>query len=174
MYNAYFTGKMTWWHFLDSLGKRKRWTKVGNFTYKWLKLEEGYMEFIIFCLSVLNENFQKGNECTWPKSWHHSVLPTGAHFHPHLGDSLIRVFGVGPNHQPACMGVYLYCVLFMLSGLIFYFLFVYYKFGWAQKISSKYQLRDCFAVSKVRQAQHPVASSVPILPGPSYHRVLLS
>ncbi|KAB0401672.1 hypothetical protein E2I00_018012, partial [Balaenoptera physalus] len=43
---------------------------------------------------------------------------------------------------------YLYCVLFMLSGLIFYFLFVYYKFGWAQKISSKYQLRDCFAVSK--------------------------
>ncbi|XP_030617134.1 B(0,+)-type amino acid transporter 1 isoform X1 [Delphinapterus leucas] len=30
---------------------------------------------------------------------------------------------------------YLYCVLFMLSGLIFYFLFVYYKFGWAQKIS---------------------------------------
>ncbi|XP_059759924.1 B(0,+)-type amino acid transporter 1 isoform X2 [Balaenoptera ricei] len=31
---------------------------------------------------------------------------------------------------------YLYCVLFMLSGLIFYFLFVYYKFGWAQKISN--------------------------------------
>uniref|UniRef100_A0A8D1TQJ5 b(0,+)-type amino acid transporter 1 n=2 Tax=Sus scrofa TaxID=9823 RepID=A0A8D1TQJ5_PIG len=30
---------------------------------------------------------------------------------------------------------YLYCVLFMLSGLIFYFLFVRYKFGWAQKIS---------------------------------------
>ncbi|XP_058902026.2 B(0,+)-type amino acid transporter 1 isoform X3 [Kogia breviceps] len=30
---------------------------------------------------------------------------------------------------------YLYCVLFMLSGLIFYFLFVYYKCGWAQKIS---------------------------------------
>nr|XP_045010757.1 B(0,+)-type amino acid transporter 1 isoform X2 [Jaculus jaculus] len=30
---------------------------------------------------------------------------------------------------------YLYCVLFILSGLIFYFLFVYYKFGWAQKIS---------------------------------------
>ncbi|XP_059856426.1 B(0,+)-type amino acid transporter 1 isoform X1 [Delphinus delphis] len=69
---------------------------------------------------------------------------------------------------------YLYCVLFMLSGLIFYFLFVYYKFGWAQKISSKYQLRDCFAVSKVRQARHPVASSVPILPGPSHHRVLRS
>lgn len=32
---------------------------------------------------------------------------------------------------------YLYCVLFMLSGIIFYFLFVHYKFGWAQKISSK-------------------------------------
>ncbi|KAK2492494.1 hypothetical protein MC885_007927 [Smutsia gigantea] len=30
---------------------------------------------------------------------------------------------------------YLYCVLFILSGLIFYFLFVHYKFGWAQKIS---------------------------------------
>ncbi|XP_076788337.1 B(0,+)-type amino acid transporter 1 isoform X1 [Arvicanthis niloticus] len=30
---------------------------------------------------------------------------------------------------------YLYCVLFILSGLIFYFLFVYYKFGWAQRIS---------------------------------------
>ncbi|CAO2625755.1 b(0,+)-type amino acid transporter 1 [Lemmus lemmus] len=32
---------------------------------------------------------------------------------------------------------YLYCVLFILSGLIFYFLFVHYKFGWAQRISSK-------------------------------------
>ncbi|XP_026645716.1 B(0,+)-type amino acid transporter 1 [Microtus ochrogaster] len=30
---------------------------------------------------------------------------------------------------------YLYCVLFILSGLIFYFLFVHYKFGWAQRIS---------------------------------------
>ncbi|XP_042523773.1 B(0,+)-type amino acid transporter 1 [Dipodomys spectabilis] len=30
---------------------------------------------------------------------------------------------------------YLYCVLFILSGLIFYFLFVHYKFAWAQKIS---------------------------------------
>ncbi|XP_048225144.1 B(0,+)-type amino acid transporter 1 [Perognathus longimembris pacificus] len=30
---------------------------------------------------------------------------------------------------------YLYCVLFILSGLIFYFLFVHYKFEWAQKIS---------------------------------------
>ncbi|XP_003416376.1 B(0,+)-type amino acid transporter 1 [Loxodonta africana] len=30
---------------------------------------------------------------------------------------------------------YLYCALFTLSGLIFYFLFVYYKFGWAQRIS---------------------------------------
>lgn len=34
---------------------------------------------------------------------------------------------------------YLYCVLFILSGLIFYFLFVHYKFRWAQKISRKYQ-----------------------------------
>ncbi|XP_036886701.1 B(0,+)-type amino acid transporter 1 [Sturnira hondurensis] len=30
---------------------------------------------------------------------------------------------------------YLYCAIFILSGLIFYFLFVHYKFGWAQKIS---------------------------------------
>ncbi|XP_040832608.1 b(0,+)-type amino acid transporter 1 [Ochotona curzoniae] len=30
---------------------------------------------------------------------------------------------------------YLYCVLFILSGLIFYFFFVYHKFAWAQKIS---------------------------------------
>uniref|UniRef100_A0A452UG92 b(0,+)-type amino acid transporter 1 n=1 Tax=Ursus maritimus TaxID=29073 RepID=A0A452UG92_URSMA len=35
--------------------------------------------------------------------------------------------------QPALE--YLYCVLFILSGLIFYFLFVHHKFGWAQKIS---------------------------------------
>ncbi|XP_006867371.1 PREDICTED: B(0,+)-type amino acid transporter 1 [Chrysochloris asiatica] len=30
---------------------------------------------------------------------------------------------------------YLYCVIFILSGLVFYFLFVHYKFGWAQRIS---------------------------------------
>ncbi|XP_019510021.1 PREDICTED: B(0,+)-type amino acid transporter 1 [Hipposideros armiger] len=30
---------------------------------------------------------------------------------------------------------YLYCVIFILSGLIFYFLFVHYKFAWAQRIS---------------------------------------
>ncbi|XP_004636883.3 b(0,+)-type amino acid transporter 1 [Octodon degus] len=30
---------------------------------------------------------------------------------------------------------YLYCVVFILSGLIFYFLFIHYKFAWAQKIS---------------------------------------
>ncbi|XP_007474838.1 B(0,+)-type amino acid transporter 1 isoform X1 [Monodelphis domestica] len=30
---------------------------------------------------------------------------------------------------------YLYCVLFILSGLLFYFLFVHYKFSWVQKIS---------------------------------------
>ncbi|XP_004600760.1 B(0,+)-type amino acid transporter 1 [Sorex araneus] len=30
---------------------------------------------------------------------------------------------------------YLYCVIFILSGLIFYVLFVHYKFAWAQKIS---------------------------------------
>uniref|UniRef100_A0A8D0DUN9 b(0,+)-type amino acid transporter 1 n=1 Tax=Salvator merianae TaxID=96440 RepID=A0A8D0DUN9_SALMN len=30
---------------------------------------------------------------------------------------------------------YLYCVLFILSGLIFYTLFIHFKFSWAQKIS---------------------------------------
>uniref|UniRef100_A0A8D2L589 b(0,+)-type amino acid transporter 1 n=1 Tax=Varanus komodoensis TaxID=61221 RepID=A0A8D2L589_VARKO len=30
---------------------------------------------------------------------------------------------------------YLYCVLFILSGFVFYILFVHYKFSWAQKIS---------------------------------------
>ncbi|KAK1330337.1 hypothetical protein QTO34_010526 [Cnephaeus nilssonii] len=30
---------------------------------------------------------------------------------------------------------YLYCMLFILSGTMFYFLFVHYKFKWAQKIS---------------------------------------
>nr|XP_056718538.1 B(0,+)-type amino acid transporter 1 [Euleptes europaea] len=30
---------------------------------------------------------------------------------------------------------YLYCTLFILSGLIFYLLFVHFKFSWAQKIS---------------------------------------
>ncbi|XP_042293407.1 B(0,+)-type amino acid transporter 1 [Sceloporus undulatus] len=30
---------------------------------------------------------------------------------------------------------YLYCVLFILSGLIFYVLFIHFKFAWAQKIS---------------------------------------
>ncbi|XP_004636882.2 b(0,+)-type amino acid transporter 1 [Octodon degus] len=30
---------------------------------------------------------------------------------------------------------YLYCVVFILSGLIFYFLFIHYEFAWAQKIS---------------------------------------
>ncbi|XP_048814968.1 B(0,+)-type amino acid transporter 1 isoform X1 [Lagopus muta] len=33
---------------------------------------------------------------------------------------------------------YLYCVLFILSGLIFYVLFVHYKFKWSQKISGKH------------------------------------
>lgn len=33
---------------------------------------------------------------------------------------------------------YLYCTLFILSGLIVYALFVHLKFDWPQKISSKY------------------------------------
>lgn len=42
----------------------------------------------------------------------HVVLPAGAHFHPHLGGSLIRVFGFGPNHQRTCVGVSLLCVVY--------------------------------------------------------------
>ncbi|CAI5782592.1 Hypothetical predicted protein [Podarcis lilfordi] len=30
---------------------------------------------------------------------------------------------------------YLYCVLFIISGLVFYVLFIHFKFSWAQKIS---------------------------------------
>jgi len=33
---------------------------------------------------------------------------------------------------------YLYCVLFILSGLIVYVLFIHFKFNWPQKISGKY------------------------------------
>lgn len=53
---------------------------------------------------------------------------------------------------------YLYCVLFILSGLIFYFLFVYYKFGWAQRISSKYQQKGVRKVPRLDSA-HRIASS---------------
>ncbi|KAL8194879.1 UNVERIFIED_CONTAM: b(0,+)-type amino acid transporter 1 [Gekko kuhli] len=35
---------------------------------------------------------------------------------------------------------YLYCTLFILSGLIFYVIFVHFKFSWAQKIST--MMRD--------------------------------
>ncbi|CAD7692837.1 unnamed protein product [Nyctereutes procyonoides] len=65
---------------------------------------------------------------------------------------------------------YLYCVLFILSGLIFYFLFVHYKFGWAQKISSKYQPRGC-RVSEARTgaaARNPRPAPMP--PRLSYPR----
>lgn len=41
-----------------------------------------------------------------------AVLPTGAHFHPRLGDSHIRVFGFGPNHQQTRMGVPLLHVIY--------------------------------------------------------------
>uniref|UniRef100_A0A8C4YHI6 Solute carrier family 7 member 9 n=1 Tax=Gopherus evgoodei TaxID=1825980 RepID=A0A8C4YHI6_9SAUR len=33
---------------------------------------------------------------------------------------------------------YLYCVLFILGGFIFYVLFIHFKFNWAQNISGKY------------------------------------
>ncbi|KAG5200633.1 hypothetical protein R6Z07F_013103 [Ovis aries] len=49
--------------------------------------------------------------------------------------TLLSVFLVLAPIISAPAWEYLYCVLFMLSGLVFYFLFVHYKFGWAQKIS---------------------------------------
>lgn len=61
---------------------------------------------------------------------------------------------------------YLYCVLFILSGIIFYFLFVHYKFGWAQKISSKYQQRGSSAPVKHRQASCSRACPPPTGPVP--------
>lgn len=33
---------------------------------------------------------------------------------------------------------YLYCTIFILSGLIFYFIFIYRKVKWARKITSKF------------------------------------
>lgn len=53
---------------------------------------------------------------------------------------------------------YLYCVLFILSGLIFYFLFVHYKFGWAQRISSKYQKQGLEGGAPTPQSAHAVSS----------------
>lgn len=66
---------------------------------------------------------------------------------------------------------YLYCVLFILSGLIFYFLFVHYKFGWAQKISSKYQPRAVLSVrcGEGRRAATPLPSLCRDLPATGPH-----
>lgn len=36
----------------------------------------------------------------------------GAHFHPHLGDTHIRISGFGANHQPTRMGVSLLRVIY--------------------------------------------------------------
>lgn len=62
---------------------------------------------------------------------------------------------------------YLYCVLFILSGLIFYFLFVYYKFGWAQRISSKYQPTGIRQVHGLDSAHHISFSAAPVASGPT-------
>lgn len=60
---------------------------------------------------VLNEKFQEGNAHTWPNH-DTTVLLTGAHFHPHLGDTHIRISGFGANHQPTRMGVSLLRVIY--------------------------------------------------------------
>lgn len=97
------------------------------------------------------EKFHKGNKCSRPS--HDSMLfclqvPI---FIPILV-TLLSVFLVLAPIISAPAWEYLYCVLFMLSGLVFYFLFVHYKFGWAQKISSKYQPGNRCAISEARQA----------------------
>ncbi|XP_008589846.1 PREDICTED: B(0,+)-type amino acid transporter 1 [Galeopterus variegatus] len=54
---------------------------------------------------------------------------------------------------------YLYCVLFMLSGLIFYYLFVYHKFGWAQKISKPITMHLQMLMEVVPPEEDPEAKS---------------
>ncbi|XP_031314421.2 B(0,+)-type amino acid transporter 1 isoform X1 [Camelus dromedarius] len=70
---------------------------------------------------------------------------------------------------------YLYCVLFILSGLLFYFLFVHYKFRWAQKISKGHtrhqRAKPNCKVEKLGPATEPAPSSVssPVQSGTTPH-----
>ena len=138
----------------------------GEGELKLLKLEEGHTEFITFfptqCF-VLNENFREGQECTW--SNHDSMLSRlqVPIFIPILV-TLVSVFLVLAPIISEPAWEYLYCVLFILSGLIFYFLFVHYKFGWAQKILSKYQHGDCRAVGEAQTGTASRTSPVLVLP----------
>ena len=125
-------------------------------------MEDRHTEFVDFLCPcfVLDENPQDVGECPWPHPdtlWFCRQVPI---FIPILV-TLISVFLVVAPIISKPAWEYLYCVLFILSGLIFYFLFVHYKFGWAQKISSKYQPRGC----RVSEARTGAAARDP-RPGP--------
>lgn len=90
---------------------------------------------------VLNEKLLTENKGTWSNHNTRLFCPQVPIFIPILVTLVSLFLVLAPIiSEPALE--YLYCVLFMLSGIIFYFLFVHYKFGWAQKISSKYHQRD--------------------------------
>lgn len=90
---------------------------------------------------VLNEKLLIENEGTWSNHDTRLFCSQVPIFIPILV-TLVSLFLVLAPIISEPAWEYLYCVLFMLSGTIFYFLFVHYKFGWAQKISSKYHQRD--------------------------------
>ena len=156
--------KMTWRCFLYILGKRKR---TGEIRSANLLTSDG--NYILLSLSRVWK-MSKGKQVLRPSHDFMLFCLQVPIFIPILVTRL-SVFLVLAPIISAPAWEYLYCVLFMLSGLVFYFLFVYYKFAWAQKISSKYQPGNRWATSEARQAQHPAASSVPMLPGLSCHRV---
>ncbi|KAJ7411154.1 hypothetical protein WISP_104072 [Willisornis vidua] len=53
---------------------------------------------------------------------------------------------------------YLYCILFILSGLIVYALFVHFKFSWAQKISqSNYKTKNIQQKYSSQKCQHELS-----------------
>lgn len=172
MYTEYFTGKMTrslaFSLYSRKIGGKADGVKIGKIKTE-LKLEEGHTEFtVLYQCFVLNENFRKDvnarGQIMTPLS-----RPQVPIFIPILV-TLISVFLVLAPIISEPAWEYLYCVLFILSGLIFYFLFVHYKFGWAQKISSKYRHRDCGAVSEA-QTGASRTFLVPMLPTVLWQRL---
>lgn len=51
--------------------------------------------------------------------------------------------------------VYLYCVIFIFSGLILYFIFIYHKVKWARKLTGKHlkQLKNSCRRQKVQRVK---------------------
>ena len=177
MYNAYFTGKMTWWHFLYSLGKRKRWNKVGNFTYKWLKLEEGCMEFIIF--------FFLSSVLFWMKIFEKEMNAHGqimtplcfAYRCPFSSPSWwlsYPCFWFWPQSSANLHGSISTVCYLCWAALYFISFLSTISLDGLRKSQVSINWGTALLLVKVRQARHPVASSFLILPGPSYDRVLRS